>query len=83
MVKEFQIGYAPPEWDGVLSALGKDNKTRQQLVDLKLVNKNDNGRHYDFFRDRVMFPIRDRRGRVVGFGGVSLVRTKTIRALNI
>lgn len=69
VVKDFQIGYAPPEWDGVLNALGKDNKTRQQLVDLKLVNKNDNGRHYDFFRDRVMFPIRDRRGRVVGFGG--------------
>lgn len=69
VVKAFQIGYAPDGWDDLLKALGKDQGSRQQLVDLKLCNRNDSGRYYDFFRDRVMFPIRDRRGRVVGFGG--------------
>lgn len=69
IVKQFQIGYAPDGWDGLLSSLGKDQRSKDQLVDLKLVNRNDQGRYYDFFRDRVMFPIRDRRGRVVGFGG--------------
>lgn len=68
-VKQFQIGYAPDGWDGLLKALGTDQRSRQQLIDLKLINRNDQGRHYDFFRDRLMFPIRDRRGRVVGFGG--------------
>lgn len=69
IVKQFQIGYAPDGWDGLLGALGHDQRSKDQLVDLKLVNRNDQGRYYDFFRDRVMFPIRDRRGRVVGFGG--------------
>jgi DNA primase len=69
IVKQFQIGYAPDGWDGLLSALGSDQRSKQQLIDLKLVNQNEQGRLYDFFRDRVMFPIRDRRGRVVGFGG--------------
>lgn len=69
IVKKFQIGYAGDEWDGVLNTFGRSGQQRQQLVDLKLVNRNDNGRHYDFFRDRIMFPIHDRRGRVVGFGG--------------
>ncbi|RUO58712.1 DNA primase [Pseudidiomarina insulisalsae] len=69
IVKQFQIGYAPDGWDDLLKSLAKDQRSRDQLVDLKLVNRNDNGRYYDFFRDRIMFPIRDRRGRVVGFGG--------------
>ncbi|RUO39112.1 DNA primase [Pseudidiomarina aestuarii] len=69
IVKSFQIGYAPAEWDGLLKALAKSQNDKQQLAELKLLNNNDSGRFYDFFRDRIMFPIRDRRGRVVGFGG--------------
>ncbi|MBT0585307.1 DNA primase [Alteromonas oceanisediminis] len=71
-VKHWEIGYAPSEWDAVLSQFGKgaDQSTRQQqLLDLKLITENDNGKRFDFFRDRVMFPIRDKRGRVIGFGG--------------
>ena len=66
-VKRFQIGYAPDDWDSLLKTFGQGAKQRQQLLELKLINRNDKGRHYDFFRDRVMFPIHDRRGRVVGF----------------
>ncbi|MGM0630009.1 MAG: DNA primase [Pseudomonadota bacterium] len=68
-VKRFQIGYAPDAWDSLLSTFGSSAPQRQQLLELKLINRNEKGRHYDFFRDRVMFPIHDRRGRVVGFGG--------------
>ena len=69
IVKQWEIGYAPPEWDALLSTFGNNNQVRKQLIDLKLVNQNDNGKQYDFFRDRIMFPIRDKRGRVCGFGG--------------
>lgn len=69
IVKQWQIGYAPASWDSVLKQFGASPKHVQQLIDLKLVNQNDQGRRFDFFRDRIMFPIRDRRGRVIGFGG--------------
>nr|WP_136250438.1 DNA primase [Ningiella ruwaisensis] len=69
IVKKWDIGYAPDKWDGVLATFGTDEAKQQRLLALKLINQNDNKRRYDFFRDRVMFPIRDKRGRVVAFGG--------------
>ncbi|MDF2180070.1 DNA primase [Aliiglaciecola sp. CAU 1673] len=69
VVQQFNIGYAPDDWDAVLAQFGRTPQTRQQLLDLKVATQNDKGRTYDFFRDRIMFPIRDRRGRVIGFGG--------------
>lgn len=69
IVKYWDIGYAPDKWDGVLSTFGDDPIKQKRLLSLKLTNQNDNNRRYDFFRDRVMFPIRDKRGRVVAFGG--------------
>ena len=69
IVKRWGIGYAPQEWDGVLSKFGSDAKTIERLLALKVVNENDNKRRYDFFRHRVMFPIHDKRGRVIAFGG--------------
>lgn len=70
-VQDFALGYAPNSWDGLLKQLSPTaNKAlRDQLVELRLTNRNDNGREYDFFRDRLMFPIRDKRGRVIAFGG--------------
>src|SRR5690606_23575447 len=70
-VADFAIGYAPDGWDNLLKQLSPvNNRTlRDQLVELRLINRNDNGREYDFFRDRLMFPIRDKRGRVIAFGG--------------
>ncbi|TDF38381.1 DNA primase [Alteromonadaceae bacterium M269] len=69
IVKHFGIGYAPPEWDSVLKKFGTSPATQQQLLDLKLITQSEKGKRFDFFRDRIMFPIRDKRGRIIGFGG--------------
>jgi DNA primase len=69
IVKAFDMGYAPAEWDSVLKNFGVSPAYQGQLLDLKLITENDNRRRFDFFRDRIMFPIRDKRGRVIGFGG--------------
>jgi DNA primase len=68
---DFAIGYAPDGWDNLLKRLSPNNHKalRDQLFELRLINRNDNGREYDFFRERLMFPIRDKRGRVIAFGG--------------
>lgn len=68
-IAKYGIGYAPDSWDLLLKQLAPNRAARDQLFELKLTNRNDSGREYDFFRDRLMFPIRDKRGRVIGFGG--------------
>jgi len=65
----FGVGYAPDAWDTLMSALGGTARGLERLVEAGLVKVNEQGRHYDAFRDRITFPIRDSRGRVVGFGG--------------
>ena len=69
IAKTFHLGYAPPGWDTLCSQLGTDPARRQQLIEAGLAVQRDNGSFYDRFRDRVIFPILDRRGRCVGFGG--------------
>jgi len=64
----YQIGYAPAGWDNLLEEIGKTDLQIKQLIETGMVTKNEN-KQYDRFRDRIMFPIRDRRGRVIGFGG--------------
>lgn len=72
---EFELGFAPPGWDNLLDNLGKSDPAIKRLASVGLLIEKDGGRgHYDRFRDRVMFPIRDRRGRAVGFGGRTLVK---------
>jgi DNA primase len=74
-VERFGIGYAPNSWNEVLRRFGGTESARKQLSDLGLIIERERGqvregeRHYDRFRDRVMFPIRDARGRVIAFGG--------------
>src|SRR5690606_22389951 len=70
IARDFGIGYAPPGWDNLLQALGRDERDRQLLIESGMVVvKEDDGRMYDRFRDRIMFPILDNRGRVIAFGG--------------
>lgn len=69
---EFAIGYAPPAWDSLLRAFGNSKEARELLVRAGLVTRNDEGRTYDRFRDRIIFPIHGRRGQVLGFGGRAL-----------
>jgi len=66
---EFGLGFAPPGWDNLIKAIGRDEQTREDLVTAGLAVKKDQGGYYDRFRERVMFPIHDYRGRIVGFGG--------------
>jgi DNA primase len=67
---QFQIGYAPPGWENLLDHLRSGDTAEQDLERAGLVIHNEE-RHsyYDRFRDRIMFPIRDMRGRTIGFGG--------------
>ena len=67
VARDFGIGFAPQGWEAIKTALS--NVGVERLIDAGLLIRNDNGRIYDRFRDRIMFPIRDTRGRVVGFGG--------------
>lgn len=67
--QRFGIGVAANDWSAVLDHFGKSDEAIDRLLATGLVIRKDNGRHYDRFRDRLMFPIRDSRGRCIGFGG--------------
>ena len=71
---KFSLGYAPDAWDCVLQQFGASETDRLKLLQVGLVIERErkagvNPGYYDRFRDRVMFPIRDARGRTIGFGG--------------
>ncbi len=74
-IERFAIGYAPNSWNEVLRRFGAVDADRQRLADAGLIVERERAplqgseRYYDRFRDRIMFPIRDARGRVLGFGG--------------
>jgi DNA primase len=77
IARDFGIGYAPSGWDNLLQALGKDENERKLLLEAgMLVVKEEDNKTYDRFRDRIMFPIIDSRGRVIAFGGRVLTDEK-------
>jgi len=65
----FDLGFCADEWRAIQNALGKEDHARSQLVEVGLLIKKSANDYYDRFRNRIMFPIRDLRGRVLGFGG--------------
>ena len=68
IVTQFGVGYAPDSWNSLVDAMKKKGYTDRELIDADLVGEK-NGRIYDRFRNRLMFPIIDVRGNVIGFGG--------------
>jgi hypothetical protein len=69
IARDFGLGYAPPGWDNLHKVLARDEGGEALALKTGMLVKNDAGRTYDRFRDRIVFPIRDRRGRVIAFGG--------------
>ncbi|ACO80804.1 DNA primase [Azotobacter vinelandii CA] len=70
IARDFALGFAPPGWDNLLKHLGGDALQQKAMIEAGLLIENaETGRRYDRFRDRVIFPIRDSRGRVIAFGG--------------
>ena len=70
IARDFGLGFAPPGWDNLYKHLSSDSLQQKVMIDAGLLIENaETGKRYDRFRDRVMFPIRDSRGRVIAFGG--------------
>lgn len=69
MVERFGLGFAPESWEALLNFFASRDITGEQAFEAGLVQERDSGGYYDRFRNRLMFPIRDRDGQTVGFGG--------------
>jgi DNA primase len=69
IAQQFQLGYALPSFNQLIPEFGKTEKEKKHLLDAGLIIKKNEGGDYDRFRDRIIFPIHDHRGRIIGFGG--------------
>lgn len=73
MIDAFQLGYSPNSWDALKTYLTRMGAPEIDTIEAGLVHRNDeSGRTWDFFRDRLMFPIHDRQNNIIGFGGRQL-----------
>jgi len=81
-IAKFNLGYAPDQWDALKNALGTSAQRIALMEKAGLLTTGDRGSKYDRFRHRVMFPILDRRGRTIAFGGRVLVKEDTPKYLN-
>jgi DNA primase len=68
-IESFQLGWAPESWDALLRHLTERGYSAEELAEVGLAVEREGGGHYDRFRGRITFPIRDGRGNVIGFGG--------------
>ncbi len=83
IAKQFQIGYALEGWNNLEQVFGQSLEIRQNLLKVGLLKKDEEKQSiYDRFRDRVMFPIHDQRGRVIGFGARALNNEMKPKYLN-
>ncbi len=83
-LRQYQIGYAPlpPPWDMAIEHLKLIGYDEKQIIEVGLARQNDKGHVYDYFRNRLMIPIRDERGRVIGFGARALAADDNPKYLN-
>ena len=72
ILRQFRVGYSPSAWDKLLLGAQRDGFSQEELAAAGLVQRNQQGKVYDRFRGRIMFPLADYRGRVLGFGARSL-----------
>ena len=83
VLREFRVGYAPSAWDKVLLASRRGGFSEQELYTTGLAQRSkENGRMYDRFRSRIMFPLADVRGRVLGFGARAMREEQKPKYLN-
>ncbi len=83
VLREFRVGYAPSAWDRVLSASRRGGFSEEELYATGLAQRSkENGRPYDRFRSRIMFPLADIRGRVLGFGARAMGEEQRPKYLN-
>ncbi len=78
IVRKFQLGYSPEAWDALIQAAGHAGHKEEYLEKTGLAIRNDKGKLYDRFRGRVMFPIHNFTGRIIGFGGRTLKTEKSV-----
>lgn len=81
-IDDFALGYAPDSWEALTNYMHSREISEQDLLDAGLVSERDSGGVYDRFRHRLVIPIRDRRGRMVGFGGRVLRKDDVPKYLN-
>ncbi len=83
ILREFRVGYAPSAWDHVMIASRRGGYSNRELYDAGLVQRSrQNGQLYDRFRSRIMFPLADIRGRVLGFGARAMSDERGPKYLN-
>lgn len=80
--RDYRIGFAPAGWDHLLKTFATDDAALHELVEAGMVVEGEDGKRYDRFRHRIMFPIRDGRGRVIAFGGRVLGKDEKPKYLN-
>ncbi|WP_449424186.1 DNA primase, partial [Rhodanobacter lindaniclasticus] len=81
-IARFRLGWSPAGYDGVIKALGDSPRRMELLGEAGMVSTGERGHTYDRFRERLMFPILDRRGRVIAFGGRVLSSEQSPKYLN-
>lgn len=78
IIKKFDLGYSPEAWTSLVDEAAKDGFAKEYLTELGLAVERDDKSLYDRFRGRVIFPIHNLTGRVIGFGGRTLKKDKTV-----
>ncbi|WP_405349586.1 DNA primase [Fusobacterium animalis] len=78
LIKEHQLGYAPPKWSELYEFLNSKGYNDEDLLALGLIKKNEEGRIYDAFRNRIIFPIFSPSGRIIAFGGRTLEKDNSV-----